>query len=126
MSTGQVSAGYAIGAQAKVRRQSVIGSKQIKKATRKEMKLTLKQRFRNWLMDTDSEVEADRGIYVEEDKLSSEGMRLQIYKASGGFVVETRSYDRNRDRNQNSMHVIRDDQDLGEALGKIVMMEALR
>lgn len=126
MSSGQMSGGYAIGAQTKVRHRSVVGSNQIKKARKQEMKLTLKQRFRNWLMDTDSEVEADRGIYVEEDKLSSEGMRLQIYKASGGFVVETRSYDRNRDRNQNTMHVIRDDQDLGEALGKIVMMEALR
>ena len=126
MSTGQVSAGYALGQKATSVKVPRIGLNRVKKVTRKEMKLTLKQRFRNWLMDTDSEVEADRGIYVEEDKLSSEGMRLQIYKASGGFVVETRSYDRNRDRNQNSMHVMRDDQDLGEALGKIVMMEALR
>jgi hypothetical protein len=65
-------------------------------------------------------------MYVEEDKLSSDGMRLQIYKASGGFVVETRSYDRRSDRNNNSMHVITDDQDLGEALSKIVLLEALK
>ena len=51
---------------------------------------------------------------------------MQIYKASGGFVVETRGYDRQKDRHLNSMHVITEDQDLGEALGKIVMMEALR
>ena len=102
---------------------SAKSSRRIRKA--KKVKLTLKQRFRNWLM-SEPEDEAPQDIYVEEDKLSSDGMRLQIYKASGGFVVETRSYDRNRDRNQNSMHVIRDDQDLGEALGKIVMMEALQ
>ncbi len=119
MSTG----GYAVASTAKVPR--IRGSNQIKRVTRVEMKLTLKQRFRNWLMDGE-QVEADHGIYVEEDKLSSEGMRLQIYKASGGFVVETRSYDRRTDRNQNSMHVITDGQDLGDALGKIVMMEALK
>ena len=88
------------------------------------MKRSIKQRIRDWL--NSDQIEADQGIYIEEDKLSSEGMRLQIYKASGGFVVETRNYDRIGDRNKNSMHVIRDDQDLGEQLGKIVMMEALR
>jgi len=124
MSTGQVSAGYALGAKSSVKhRHTTISS--IKPARKIKMKLTLKQRFLNWLMETDG-MEADRGIYIEEDKLSSEGMRLQIYKASGGFVVETRSYDRRSDRNNNTMHVITDEQDLGDALGKIVMMEALK
>jgi hypothetical protein len=98
--------------------------------TRKEkkalMKISLKQRFRNWIMDSGNETEVGQDICVQEDKLSSDGMRLQIYKAAGGFVVETRGYDRQRDRHLNSMHVITEDQDLGEALGKIVMMEALR
>ena len=97
--------------------------------TRKEkkalMKISLKQRFRNWILNSD-EIEASQDICVQEDKLSSDGMRMQIYKANGGFVVETRGYDRQRDRHLNSMHVITEDQDLGEALGKIVMMEALR
>ena len=98
--------------------------------TRKEkkalMKISLKQRIRSWLLDSPVETEVGQDICVQEDKLSSDGMRLQIYKATGGFVVETRGYDRQRDRHLNSMHVITEDQDLGEALGKIVMMEALR
>ena len=96
--------------------------RKIRKA--KKVKLTLKQRFRNWLMR--EEIEEDVPQLVEADRLSSDGMRLQIYKASGGYVVETRSYDRRKDQNFNTMHVIRDDQDLGDALGKIVMMEALQ
>lgn len=88
------------------------------------MKISLKQRFRNWLMDSGEEASQD--ICVTEDKLSSDGMRMQIYRASGGFVVETRGYDRQKDRSLTSMHVITEDQDLGDALGKIVMMEALR
>ena len=126
MSTGQVSAGYAIGAKSSVKIPRQLKQYRNRIEKQKTMKLTLKQRFRQWLLDSPPEIEADHGIYVEEDKLSSEGMRLQIYKASGGFVVETRSYDRRTDRNSNSMHVITDDQDLGDALGKIVMMEALK
>ena len=95
-----------------------------RKVKRKEMKLSLKQRFRNWLNNDD--YEQDIPQLVESDRLSSEGMRMQIYKASGGYVIETRSYDSHKDRNHNSMHVITDDQDLGESLGKIVMMEALK
>lgn len=90
----------------------------------KKMKLTFRQRIRNWLMK--EEFEEDIPQLVEADRLSSEGMRLQIYKASGGYVVETRSYDSHKDRNFNSMHVITENQDLGDALGKIVVMEALK
>ena len=96
--------------------------RRIRKA--KKVKLTLKQRFRNWLMR--EEIEEDVPQMVEADRLSSEGMRMQIYKASGGYVVETRSYDSHKDRHFNTMHVITEEQDLGDSLGKIVMMEALK
>jgi hypothetical protein len=99
-------------------------SQRARKATK--MKLTLKQRFRNWLNRDDDEAEYVVGQDIEPARLDSDGMRLQIYKASGGFVVETRNYDRRTDRHNNTMHVITENQDLGEALGKIVMMEALR
>lgn len=88
------------------------------------MKLTLKQRFRNWL--NSDNYEQDVPQHVESDRLSSEGMRLQIYKASGGYVVETRSYDSHKDRHNNSIHIITEEADLGDSLGKIVMMEALK
>jgi hypothetical protein len=100
-----------------------VNSRRIRKA--KKVKLTFKQRIRNWLMREEDEEDVPHQL-VEADRLSSEGMRMQIYKASGGYVVETRTYDSHKDRNFNSMHVIRDDQDLGESLGKIVMMEALK
>ena len=98
-------------------------SRRIRKA--RKVKLTFRQRIRNWLMRDDDEADVPQMV-VSEDRLSSEGMRMQIYRASGGYVVETRSYDSHKDRNLNSMHVITEDQDLGDALGKIVMMEALK
>lgn len=90
----------------------------------KHMKLTIKQRLRNWLNSDEPELAVQDCVATAQ--LESHGMRLQIYRASGGFVVETCSYDRRNDRNNNSMHVITEDQDLGEALSKIVMMEALK
>ncbi len=90
----------------------------------RKMKLGLKQRIRNWLNSDDYEEDVPQ--LVEADRLSSEGMRMQIYRASGGYVVETKSYDHHKDRNFCTMHVITEDQDLGDALGKIVMMEALK
>lgn len=119
MATGQVSAGYALSS---AKSQRITPVRRIRKET---MKLTFKQRIRNWLMDSPDQ-ESDNSMYVEADKFSSDGIRLQIYKASGGYVVETRNYDRRTDRNNTSMHVINDEQNLGDALGKIVMMEALR
>jgi hypothetical protein len=122
-----MSGGYAVASIQKVPRPR--GLTNIKRARNrveeKPMKLTLKQRLRNWLLESPDEP-MSQDVYVEEDKLQSDGMRLQVYRASGGYVVETRSYDRRSDRNNNTMHVITDDQDLGQALGKIVMMEALR
>ncbi len=96
-----------------------------RKVRKKKMKLTLKQRFRNWL-NRDDDIEQDVPQVVESSGLSSEGMRLQIYKANGGYVIETRSYDSHKDRHFTTMHVITEDQDLGDSLGKIVMMEALK
>jgi len=110
---GQAIATIGIGSASKQRR--------IRKA--KTVKLSLRQRFRNWLNNDDYEQDSPQ---VEADRLSSEGMRLQIYKASGGYVVETRSYDHHKDRHHNSMHVITEEQDLGDALGKIVMMEVMK
>ena len=89
----------------------------------KEMKPTLKQRFFNWLSGSED-------IYIPDqpvaDSLNSNGIRFNIHKAHGGFVVETRAYDERNDRNTNKMYVITEDKDLGEELGKIITMESLR
>ena len=90
------------------------------------MKLTFKQRIRNWLNSDIDEADVPHSIAVEESRLQSDGIRLQVYKASGGYVVETRGYDRKTDRNHNTMHVITEEEDLGDRLSKIVMMEAMR
>lgn len=52
-------------------------------------------------------------------------MTLNITKANGGWVIEHRQYDKHKDRNNNSVHIITDDKDLGEEMGKIITFESL-
>lgn len=100
-------------------------SRRIHKA--RKMKLSLRQRLRNWLMEDDEEDYDSVPIAIHEaPSLDSEGMRFTVFKASGGFVIETRTYDRRKDENNNKIYVITENQDLGQELGKIITMESLR
>jgi hypothetical protein len=92
------------------------------------MKLTFKQRIRNWLMDDSADHYSNASIAIDECSvnLSSQGFRLNIYGASGGTIIETTKYDRKSDENRHSLHVVTDDKELGEELSKIITMEQLR
>jgi len=103
-----------------------LGSNKIRKARKVKQKLSWKQRFRNWLNNDHDDDRPEVGQDIEPSGVSSEGMRFQLYRASGGYVVETRYYDQKNDRSHNKLYIIRDDQDVGEEIGKIITMESLR
>ena len=94
----------------------------------------LKNKVRRWLREDVVELEnrkyptnpGARIETVESKGLDSEPMRLHIYRANGGTIVETRIYDRQRDRTTNQLHIIGHEQELGQSLAKIVTMESLR
>jgi len=91
------------------------------------MKMSIKQRIRNWLMSGNDDAEE---CYAVEDSngvdLSSNSFRLNIYGASGGTIIETTKYDRKTDENRHSLHIVTEDKDLGQELAKIITMEQLR
>ena len=128
-----MSGGYAVASQAKSRRiPRITHSNRLGRAIpiqtteSRKMKMTLKQRIRNWLMN-DSDAEES---YAIEDNdgvdLSSNSFRLNVYGASGGTIIETTKYDRKNDENRHSLHVVTEDKDLGQELAKIITMEQLR
>jgi hypothetical protein len=90
--------------------------------------------LRDWLRNVEDEAEnttmakMSRGSIMVRDNEVLEGhpMRLNVYRASGGVVIEARTYDPQRDRHHNSLHVITHDQDLATSLDKIITMESLR
>ena len=95
------------------------------------MKNWLRNKMHNFIFPQDEPQRANkasRGLTISTDSetLSTEPMRLSIYRANGGMIVETRVYDRQKDRSQNQLHIVGNDEDLGRSLGKIITMETLR
>ena len=125
-----MSGGYAVASTQGTRRiPRITGANQIKRARPIQtttMKLSIRERIRNWLMKDNDDCEP---VYAEDCKnvdLHSQGFRLQVYSASGGTIVETTKYDSKKDENRHSLYVVTEDKELGEELAKIITIESLR
>jgi len=95
---------------------------------RRNMKKTLKQKFRDWLFDEDKK-DRSQMISIDEDsvQLSREkSIKFEIHSANGGRVVQTRRFDTHRDRHIENLYIITGEQDFGREIDKILTMEALR
>lgn len=57
---------------------------------------------------------------------TDKGIRFNVYRATGGYIIETSMYSQRIDRNSTSLHIITEDQDLGASIGKIITMETLK
>lgn len=97
------------------------------------MKNWLRNKMHNFIFPPDEAQRANkvsRGLAIAStepgETLSTEPMRLSIYRANGGTIIETRTYDRQKDRSQNQLHIVGHDQDLGHSIAKIITMESLR
>ena len=129
-----MSGGYAVASQSKPYRAipRIIGANKIKRSRQyleeRPMKLTIKQRIRNWLMNDNDEAEYGNAISIDEEgpNIQTQSFRLNVYSAGGGTIIETTKYDRQRDDHRHSLHIVTDDKDLGEELSKIITMESLR
>jgi len=51
---------------------------------------------------------------------------FKVEAVQGGTLVETRWYDYKKDESIRKLHIVNSDQDLAEAIGKIVTMELIR
>lgn len=95
-------------------------------------KQRLKRWIRNWLHDYDDFTPLEEN-YQPEDlvikvnfDVDIEPIRLNIYRADGGVIVESKIYDSANNQYNSRLHIINHDQDLGSALTKIITMESLR
>ena len=107
------------------------------------MKNWLRQRLINILVDTDSgarqrpaRLRSQGNISVSfDDELSDDSpnsidlpdpITFKVQAVSGGTVVESRWYDHKKDENRIKLHIITQDENLSESIGKIVTMELLQ
>jgi hypothetical protein len=107
-------------------RGSLSKSNRVRWTEERTMKLSFKQKIRNWLFDDGPNDALSIAEDVESPSIQSNGFRLNVYGASGGTIIETTRYDRKHDENRHSLHVVTDDKDLGSELSKIITMEQLK
>ena len=60
------------------------------------------------------------------DVNSDPTLQFKIYNAIGGKVVEFSRYDRKSDRHYHDIYIIGKNEDFGEKIAKIAMLEALK
>jgi len=90
-----------------------------------------KMRLAQWLMRHEQETKeanlviggSHRGRILDHDR---HAVNFTIHKASGGYVVESTFYDEKRDQHNRSLHIITNQEDFSEELGKAVFMEMLK
>jgi len=97
-------------------------SNKIRKPTK--MRISFRQRFRNWLFeenDSPDMVVDDAPNFVQDEN----AIRFEVVNAAGGRIVQVRHYDRIKDRNFTSLHIITPDEDLPTALAHILALTTL-
>jgi len=53
------------------------------------------------------------------------GLNFTVYSATGGKVIQTRTYNIATDQHRSALYVITDKEDLGQELGHIITVESL-
>ena len=104
--------------------------KRLAREEKPKMKLTLRQRLRNWLMaEPEEELELERSFNNNDDEDfhidHDSAIHFSVVPAAGGKIVQIRYYDRVKDRNLTKLHVITPDEKLEEALAHIFQIEVL-
>ena len=71
-------------------------------------------------------VSSKNSISGSRDVGSDPTLQFKIYNAIGGKVVEFTRYDRQKDRAFHDIYIIGRDEDFGEKIAKIAMLETLK
>ena len=94
----------------------------------------LKLKLRNWVLSAHDESEriysnsklSSNSVVSTRDVNSDPTLQFKVYNAIGGKVVEFSRYDRQKDRNFHDIYIIGKDEDFGEKISKIAMLEVLK
>lgn len=53
-------------------------------------------------------------------------LHFRMYRAENGYAMEVRHYDKRTERHNINLHLITDDQDLGQSIAHIITVESLK
>jgi hypothetical protein len=64
---------------------------------------------------------------VSRDRMDSNpDLNFRMFRAENGYVMEVRYNDKRTDRSTSHLHLISDDQDLGQSIAHIITVESLK
>jgi len=94
----------------------------------------LKRKIRRWLDSEQDIILEDRAYATVSPKNAIGGrdvnsdptLQFKIYNAIGGKVVEFSRYDRQKDRAFHDIYIIGKNEDFGEKIAKIAMLESMK
>lgn len=62
----------------------------------------------------------------EGSSIRSDGIRMNMYHANGGYILEFEHYDRRTDQMDRDLYVIHDNGNMGENISQIITMHLLK
>jgi len=66
-------------------------------------------------------------ILISDDEIDlTDPIRFSVQTVQGGTLIETRWHDEKKDEYVRKLHIVTDNENLSEAIGKIVTMELLK
>lgn len=94
---------------------------------KKEKKMGwIKKIVRNWLIGDVYNSENTQLQHRQMPYLESRCINFNVFRAKGGFIIETKNYKIETDCANNTLYIITEDLDIGTEIGKILAMECLR
>jgi hypothetical protein len=84
----------------------------------------LKRKIRNWLQQEESVVLEK--ITASRDSINQQGMNFSLYKAVGGHILESRTYNSKTDRHEGTLYMIHEDQDFAKQVAQSIMLEQIK
>lgn len=88
-----------------------------------------KNKVINWARSDRTTISEKSELICSPDtvrRIDQSGMNFTIYQANGGHVMEYSFYNRKNDTRDTALHIIPNDQDLGQGISHIITFEMLR
>ena len=86
----------------------------------------LKRKIRNWLNEEDIQLSRVEVVERDRNSPSQNGMNFCLYKAVGGRILESRTYNQKTDRTEGTLYMIHEDQDFAKQVAQAIMLEQMK
>ena len=80
--------------------------------------------IRNWLQQEEP-IKLET-VIAARDSINQQGMNFSLYRAVGGHILESRTYNSKTDRHEGTLYMIHEDQDFAKQVAQAIMLEQMK